>query len=117
MAKRILVIDDDAGIVEATTMVLEDAGYDVTAVTDPGSSEMIREGYPDLILLDVWLSGVDGRDVARDLKANPKTRNIPIIMFSANRDCEEIALEVGAEDFLLKPFDINRLIAMIEKHT
>lgn len=116
MTKRILVVDDDAGIVEATKLVLEDEGYDVEAMMDGEKVLKITDNYPDLILLDIWLSGTDGREIAKQLKNSAATKDIPLIMFSANRDCADIALEVGAEDCLIKPFDIDELLKKVAKY-
>ncbi len=63
------------------------------------------------------MSGIDGREVCSKIKSNPKTRHIPIVMFSANKDTREIANECGADDFIAKPFEISDLIKMARKYT
>jgi DNA-binding response OmpR family regulator len=78
--KRILIIEDDPGIIEFLTLMLEMAGYKTDVALRDGKemNQKIKENQPDLILLDMLLSGVDGRDIARKLKSQTSTRNIPI---------------------------------------
>jgi len=114
--KKILVADDDPAILEVITLILEDAGYEVTNSVNGETVEKADGALPDLILLDIWMSGMDGREICKHLKTKQKTKNIPIIMVSANRDAEAIALEAGANDFLAKPFDMYRLLSMVEKY-
>jgi CheY-like chemotaxis protein len=114
--KKILVADDDPAILEVITLMLEDAGYEVTTSVNGETAEKVHGVLPDLILLDIWMSGMDGRDICKHLRANKKTMHIPIVMVSANRDAQAIALDAGANDFLAKPFEMNRLLAMVEKY-
>ncbi len=114
--KKILVADDDPAILEVITLMLEDAGHDVTTSVNGETVEKVHGVLPDLILLDIWMSGMDGRDVCKHLRAQQKTKHIPIIMISANRDAKAIALDAGANDFLAKPFEMNRLLSMVEKY-
>jgi CheY-like chemotaxis protein len=62
------------------------------------------------------MSGMDGRDVCKHLRAKKKTKHIPIIMISANKDAKAIALSAGANDFLAKPFEMNSLLSIVEKY-
>jgi CheY-like chemotaxis protein len=113
-AKRILIIDDDADILLVLASVVEDAGYQVTAIDRGDYLEQIDAGaLPDLILLDMLLSGQDGRQIARRLKGQAATRRIPIVMLSAHPDAQREALEAGADAFLAKPFDVDALLATI----
>ncbi|HSH31372.1 MAG TPA: response regulator [Candidatus Saccharimonadales bacterium] len=114
--RQILVADDDPAIVDAIKIVLEDEGYRVTTTVNGETVKKIRQDFPDLILLDIWMSGMDGRDITRYLKNQAATRHIPVIMISANRDTEQIALAAGADGFLAKPFDIKDLIELVQKH-
>lgn len=113
MRKRVLVADDDAAILEALTLMLEDAGYKVETTTDGYTVQQLQDNFPDLILLDLWMSGIHGRDICRHLKNQEHTKKIPIIIISANKDTEEIAKKAGADDFILKPFDMNDLLIKI----
>lgn len=115
--KKIFIADDDEAIVDATTMMLEFAGYQVDHTLNGAVVIEALTSRPDLVLLDIWMSGIDGRDVCRAIKANPETMDIPVLMISASRDIRESALESGANDFLAKPFDMNVLISKIEDLT
>lgn len=114
--KTIMIADDDPAIVDALHLVLEDEGYKVMSTVDGVTVAKMRGNLPDLLLLDIWMSGSNGGDICRQLKKQHNTCQIPVILISANRDTEMIARESGAEDFLLKPFDVNDLLAKIEKY-
>ena len=115
--KKILVADDDPGIVDVMQILLEDDGYEVITTMDGRKIKTLCKKKPDLIFLDIWMSGMDGKIICKELKADPSTTNIPVVMFSANRDTKEIALECGADNFILKPFEISDLLAMAHKYT
>ncbi len=113
---RVLVVDDDPDILDAAQMMLEDEGYFVTTTEKGEYAENLHDGnggLPDLIILDVLLSGKDGRTICRHLKSRPDTRHIPIIMVSAHPGAEESVKAVGADAFLAKPWDIDDLIALV----
>jgi DNA-binding response OmpR family regulator len=114
--KKILVVDDDIGILEAFELVLIEAGYEVETSTKDGEYilERIRVNRPDLIILDVLLSGSDGRTICKKLKGNKTTEAIPIIMVSAHPDAEKSVKECGANDFIAKPFEMEQLIKKIK---
>lgn len=111
--KKIMIADDDPGIVDAVEMLLEFEGYDV-ATTVSGSTVLQLDQLPDLLLLDIWMSGEDGRDICKQLKAQDTTSSLPIIMISASRDIKSSAMEAGADDFLAKPFEMDELLKKIE---
>lgn len=118
MSKNILVIDDDLAILEVLKIILEDSGYAVTSISSGSDIQRkVNEKKPDLILLDIWISGHDGRDIAHTLKNNKSSSNIPIIVMSAHNETKRIAHEAGVDDFLAKPFDMNDLIAIVKKYT
>lgn len=114
--KKILVADDDSGIVDAMQILLEDEGYEVLTTMDGENIINMYDQNPDLVFLDIWMSGVNGSTVCKKLKQDEKTREVPIIMFSANRDTEELAKKSGADDFLSKPFEIKDLLAIVHKY-
>lgn len=116
--KRILVVDDDEGILEAMELMLHDAGYVVETTPKNGTTidKKIKKLKPHLIILDVLLSGSDGRTICKKLKSQNETKHIPIIMISAHPDARKSALEAGADGFLAKPFDMGDLLARVEKH-
>jgi DNA-binding response OmpR family regulator len=112
--QRILIVDDDPDIVLVLSAMLEDAGYEIATADRGDELEHLHEGEaPDLILLDLYLSGLDGRQIARRLKGQEATRRIPILMLSAHPTAEQEALAVGADGFLAKPFDLDVLLATV----
>jgi len=113
-AKRLLVVDDEPDILEFLQVILEEEGYEVVT-SDKGEylEQLHNGGLPHLILVDVLLSGKDGREIVKYLKSQAETKHIPIIMFSAHPSAEETAKQAGAEDFLAKPFEIDVLLAKI----
>ena len=114
ISKRILIVDDESDILEFLQVVLEEEGYTVVTSDKAEYLERLHNGgLPHLILVDVLLSGKDGREIVKYLKSQEETKAIPIIMFSAHPSAELTALKAGAEDFLAKPFDIDVLLAKI----
>ncbi len=114
--ESILVVEDDEDILELLKYNLAKEGYRVTAVTT--GEEGLRLAHsttPDLILLDLMLPGVDGLEVCRSLKMDAKTRLAPIIMLTAKGEEADIVtgLELGAEDYITKPFSTRVLLARI----
>jgi DNA-binding response OmpR family regulator len=114
----ILIIDDDLAILEAIKLTLEDAGHEVETSTKDGKyiNERISKARPGLIILDMLLSGHDGRDISKRLKSQEETSDIPIVMTSAHPNARDASLEAGADDFLAKPFDIDELLDMVERY-
>jgi len=112
--KKILIADDDEGIVDAVTMILEVMGYEVEYTYDGGAVFEAVKNRPDLILLDIWMSGHDGRDICKSLKNDPDYQQIPILMISASRDIRQSALDAGANDFMEKPFEMDSLLSKVE---
>ena len=118
-AKKILVVDDDPDILDALRFLLEDAGYEVKTTEKGEYAENLRDtngGLPDVIILDVLLSGKDGRLICQKLKNQEDTKRIPIIMISAHPNAKQSVSAVGADDFIAKPFDMDELLAKIAKY-
>ncbi len=115
--KKILVVDDEPDILAFLQALLEQAGYAV-ATTDKGEHvEKLHDGdLPELILIDIFLSGKDGREIVKRLKSQKETRHIPVIMFSAHPNAEQTARAAGADDFVAKPFEMDEVLAKIAKH-
>lgn len=114
MPGKILLCDDDPGIVESVQLVLELKGYEVLGLMDGEAVQASLEVFtPDVILLDLWLSGISGEEITRELKSHPDSRNIPVVILSANQQTAEIAERIGADASLSKPFDITELEAVI----
>ena len=115
--KKVLIVDDDPDITTFLQVLLEDEGYAVVTTNKGKDVELLLPvDLPRLIVLDVLLSGMDGRDIARKLKDSEATRHIPIIMISAHPSAETTALSSGADEFLAKPFDIYAFLALVTKH-
>jgi DNA-binding response OmpR family regulator len=114
--KEILIADDDPAILEVLTLFLEEVGYEVETTHDWLTQRTFEHGYPDVLLLDIWMSGWNGRDICRFLKSQEATKRLPIVLFSASRETEQIAREAGADDFITKPFDLADLLATIERY-
>ena len=116
MSKRILIADDDPGITEMLQQMLEEAGYDVDIEADGKVVQQMREPLPDLLFLDIRLSGTDGRTICQRLKSQAATRKLPIIIFSAHKDMRQMAIEAGADDYLAKPFEMTDLLTLVAKY-
>jgi len=114
--KRVMIADDDPGILDAVQLMLEFAGYEVSTTFNGATLLDMKDNLPDLILLDIWMSGTDGRDVCKALKNKTLTKDLPIIMISASTELEKSAKDAGADDFLEKPFDMDALFSKIEFH-
>lgn len=114
--KKIMVVEDDPGILDAITMMLEMEGYKIEQYTDGKKAMEMKKGFPDLILLDIWLSGMDGRDICRNLKNDTRLKNIPVILISAGKDLHKDADECRAEGYIHKPFEMDILINTVKRH-
>lgn len=118
MGKKVLVIDDDSSILEAISLILEDAGYAVaTSIKGEETYTKVSDFEPDVIILDVLMSGSDGRIICKRLKATDETKHIPIIMISAHPSAKDSVMECGADSFLPKPFEVKALLSMIKKYS
>ncbi len=116
--KKVLVIDDDVGILEALKFMLENFGYEVeTLARGDEAKKVIKKFKPHIVLLDLYLSGFDGRDIALAIKGSPEGKNIPIIMISAHPSAGETLKSSPIQEFLPKPFDVGQLLDIIEKYT
>lgn len=112
--KKILIVDDECSILGLLKTILEDVKYRVIA-TPRGDDvmQLCKADPPDLILLDVLLSGMDGREIAKALKSQDRTRRIPIILLSAHPTAGQNLHLCGADEFLRKPFDLDDLLVRI----
>ena len=116
MKKQVVVIEDDEAINDILTIMLTNSGYEVTAMrvgeyfTDNGA---IR---PDLFLIDRHLPGVDGIKICKQIKSQPATSNIPVIMISASAGFVIPAMEAGADECIEKPFSRKELFTTIDKY-
>ena len=116
MARKILVVDDEALLVETIAYNLEQAGYRVVTAADGKSAlEAARTEAPDLIILDIMLPEMDGLEVCRQLRRESSTATTPIVMLTAKGDEVDkvVGLEVGADDYVTKPFGRRELLARV----
>ncbi|WNO60202.1 phosphate regulon transcriptional regulator PhoB [Rheinheimera sp. MMS21-TC3] len=117
MSRRVLIVEDEAAIRDMLSFVLEQNGFQVIMAADyPAALEALVEPYPDLILLDWMLPGGSGIQIAKKMKQHDITRNIPIIMLTARGEEEDKirGLDVGADDYVTKPFSPKELMARIK---
>jgi DNA-binding response OmpR family regulator len=113
--KKILLIDDDPDVITVLQMLLKKKGYEVaTASREDEAYHQVSAFSPDLIVLDVLLSGVDGRTICKKLKNSAASKHIPIIMFSAHPGAQKNMHEFGADDFIPKPFETSKILERIE---
>ena len=114
MKTKLMVVDDDPNIRELVRLYLEKEGFEVTcAERGDEAVKMFRATPPNLMLLDVMLPGMDGWQVCREVR---KISNIPIIMLTAKDETFDkvLGLELGADDYIVKPFDMKELVARIK---
>jgi CheY-like chemotaxis protein/HPt (histidine-containing phosphotransfer) domain-containing protein len=116
--RKILAIDDEPGVLELVRYNLDESGFDVDTASDGVEGlKKAQDNLPDLIVLDLMLPGIDGLEICRILRATPKTAGIPIIMLTAKSgEIDRIAgLEIGADDYVAKPFSTKELLLRIKK--
>jgi len=115
---KVLVIDDDQGILDALKFMLENSGYAVECIARGDEVLAALNAFmPDVILLDLYLSGYDGRDIALDIKKEASGKEVPIVMISAHPSAGEVLKDSPIAEFLPKPFDVTELLTVIEKHS
>jgi DNA-binding response OmpR family regulator len=113
---RILIIDDDPDIRTVMNILLKKQGHEVaTAAREEEALEKIKQFNPSVILLDVLLSGADGRKICMDVKKNEATKDIPVIMFSAHPGAADKIHLYGADDFISKPVNADKLLEKISR--
>ncbi len=116
--KKILICDDDEGILDMLEIVLESSGYTVLSVKNSLTIfDIINKNVPDLLLLDLWMPVLSGDQILKTLRTNNDTRALPVIVFSASTDGQQIATDAGATDFISKPFNVDQLIDKVQRLT
>jgi DNA-binding response OmpR family regulator len=116
VARKILVVDDEAILLETIAYNLEQAGYRVITAADGNSTlEVAHKESPDLIILDIMLPGIDGLEICRQLRREHSTATTPIMMLTAKSEeiDKVVGLEVGADDYVTKPFGRRELLARV----
>ena len=114
--RRILAVDDNEDILEILKLILEGYDYEVSTLADGHFLfDEVKKYKPDLVLLDIMLGNMDGRELCKTLQADKETQDIPVIMVSASHNLSERFMPGNSRiDFLAKPFDIEELIGKVE---
>ncbi len=115
--KRILIVEDEKDLVDLLVYHFQQEGFSVsTALDGPTGWEKAKKERPNLIILDLMLPEMDGKDICRALKADPLTRSIPILMLTAKSDEIDriIGFELGADDYVTKPFSPKELVLRVK---
>jgi len=115
MKNTVLIIEDDKDTLEILSYLAEQLDIQVAARSNVLPINEIEAMAPSLILLDHWINGELGGNLCRQIKSNPATAHLPVVIISAHNDLANIANASGADAFLTKPFDIDELSALIEK--
>jgi phosphate regulon transcriptional regulator PhoB len=116
MPKKILVVDDEKDIVDLITYNLEKEGFStIKAYNGESALELVKAKKPDMVILDLMLPGIRGLEVCKFIRKNPETETLPIIMLTAKGDQVDkiLGLEMGADDYITKPFNVGELIARV----
>jgi len=115
MGKLIVIVEDDASILDILRLILTRAGYEVDHFQDGNHFVAGAAPLADLYLIDRQLSGIDGLDICRFLKSKPESQSIPIIVLSATPGIQNLVQQAGADDFIEKPFSKKHLLAKIQQ--
>jgi two-component system phosphate regulon response regulator PhoB len=113
----ILIIEDEKDIVDLVEYHLKQSGFSVLKALDgPSGLEIAKKNRPCLVILDLMLPGMDGKDICRALKSNPLTQSIPILMLTAKSEEVDrvIGFELGADDYVTKPFSPRELVLRVK---
>jgi DNA-binding response OmpR family regulator len=114
MKKKIIIVDDDRDILDALAIMLSDS-YDVLALESADRIVKRDVEPPDLFILDKRMPYMDGLDLCRLIRKDPRLKKIPVVIVSASPKFGQLAREAGATDFLDKPFDMKALIGIVDK--
>ncbi len=116
--KKILIVEDEESLLKLESILLISKGFDVKGVPNGRAAlEAVAEDKPDLVLLDIMLPEIDGFEVCRQLKSDPATRHIPVIMLTAKKSREDMVRgeKVGADWYITKPFKSAMVIETIQR--
>ena len=117
MKKSVFVLEDNIDLIELFTILLEEESFQVSAFPSVKHfKKVIDEKLPDIFLLDIMLPDGNGADICNQLKNNPKTKHIPVILMSANTTIADIKNKCLADDFIAKPFDIEHFIKKLNHY-
>lgn len=111
---KIIIIDDDEAIVDVTRMLFEQSGWQVDSFLQFPGFDVVQSIKPDVMLLDYWMTGLSGRDLLSALKEHPSLSKTPIIVMSAMQQIESQIQDLGVDEVIKKPFDIDELLRLAE---
>ena len=112
---EILVVDDNKDICMLIESILLSEGYNVQSCCNPQEfNAIIDKVKPKLIITDMLMSGFDGRTLTNEIKTNPETQHVKIMLMSAHPDASKISETIGVDDFLTKPFEIDDLVTKVQ---
>ena len=113
--KKILIVDDEVMLVELLTMRLEDNGYDVVSANDGFEGLSVAEQTrPDLIILDIFMAGMDGYTMLKEIRKNDQMKDTDVVMLTASGKNREVFEKEGISDYIIKPFDTEDFLARID---
>lgn len=115
MGKRVLIVEDEQDVADLVADVLGLEGFEPRVSSGEAALDDALSHQPDVVLLDLMMPIVDGFEVARRLRGNVATRQVPIVVMTAMHDPASRAIELGTSLFLAKPFDIGELIEVVER--
>ncbi|RZJ39253.1 MAG: response regulator [Chryseobacterium sp.] len=113
--KKIMICDDDLGILEVLEMMLELEGFQVyTESNSTNLMQQIRQNTPDLLLMDLWMPVLSGDQLLKTIRTSPELTSLPVIILSASVDGNQIAQNAGANAFVPKPFNMDDIISVVK---
>ncbi len=119
MAKKILIVDDEPHMIELVKAVLTIEGYDVTTASDGKEGlEKLEKMKPDLVILDMMMPGMSGREVCEKIRSNPKTKNLKVVFVTVARFSEvgkQVLDKMNVSDYITKPFENADLVKRVKK--
>jgi DNA-binding response OmpR family regulator len=116
MAQTLLIVEDDPAIMEILKYLLADSGFNtISSQYGEDVDELIDLHQPELVLMDIRLGKMDGREICRSIKSHVRNSKIPVILMSAHAVAKDILNEACADAFISKPFDIDYVVNLIKK--
>lgn len=116
MKKQVIVVEDNTEILDLIRVILVDEGFDVVGFDHFVPTQKILSQSPLVVLLDIRLQDGNGATLCKNIKSDPETNHIPVVLISALSNLEGIALECSADGFLAKPFDIVDLVNLVKQY-
>lgn len=110
-----MICDDDEGIIDVLEMILDEVGHTVISVNDSLKVQAaIDQEQPDLLILDLWMPRLSGQEVLKHLRKHSANHQLKVIVISASRDGEQVAVDAGANQFIAKPFDLKNILESVD---